>query len=169
MTAREQLMATLSEVRDQYLQDGNEFAAEEMIRDAIDTAADADQTVTLRDASEIENLLGYGEINRAISAMLRYLRQQSKVNAVEDFDLEDPLTADIWDNVDTYDDLTPEEVAVFTSGDGVNWAEYPDHEFQEDVKVETETETETETEAEEEELGFFGKIFAAISGQINKR
>lgn len=40
-------------------------------------------------------------------------------------DIEDPLTADMWD------DLTDEEIAARTSDDGVNWAEYPDHEYQE--------------------------------------
>jgi hypothetical protein len=57
MTAREQLIATLIAIRDQYLEDRDEFAAEEQIRDAIDEAADADETVTLADASEVENLL----------------------------------------------------------------------------------------------------------------
>ena len=49
-------------------------------------------------------------------------------------DIEDPLMADIWDDVDEdayYDDLTDEEVAALTSDDGVNYAEYPDHEYQE--------------------------------------
>ena len=40
-------------------------------------------------------------------------------------DIEDPLTADMWD------DLTDEEIAALTSDDGVNWAEYPDHHYQE--------------------------------------
>lgn len=40
-------------------------------------------------------------------------------------DIEDPLTADIWD------DLTDEEIDALASEDGVNWAEYPDHHYQE--------------------------------------
>lgn len=40
-------------------------------------------------------------------------------------DVEDPLNADMWD------DLTDEEIAALASEDGVNWAEYPDHHYQE--------------------------------------
>lgn len=132
MTAREQLMATLTAIRDQYLEDRDEFAAEEQIRDAIDEAADADATITLTDASEVENLLGYGEVNFAISAMLRYLRKKPRAVA-EDYDLDDPLTADIWDDVDEdeyYDDLTDEEIAALTA-EGPNYAEFSDHHYQE--------------------------------------
>jgi hypothetical protein len=43
-------------------------------------------------------------------------------------DIEDPLMADIWD------DISDDEVAALTSDDGVNWAEYPDHEYQEGCK-----------------------------------
>ncbi len=131
MTAREQLIATLIAIRDQYLEDRDEFAAEEQIRAAIDEAADADETITLADASEVENLLGYGEINFAISAMLRYLRKKAKVVA-EDYDIDDPLTADIWDDVDDeyYDDLTDDEIAELTA-DGPNYAEFSDHHYQE--------------------------------------
>ena len=39
----------------------------------------------------------------------------------------DPFVDDIWDDLD----LTDEEVAALASDDGVNWAEYPDHEYQE--------------------------------------
>ena len=40
-------------------------------------------------------------------------------------DIEDPLMADIWDDMDE------DEIAALTSDDGVNWAEYPDHHYQE--------------------------------------
>jgi hypothetical protein len=43
-------------------------------------------------------------------------------------DIEDPLNADMWD------DLTDEEAAALASADGVNWAEYPDHHYQEGCK-----------------------------------
>jgi len=49
----------------------------------------------------------------------------STVSSVEE-DV-DPFVDDIWD------ELSDEEVAALTSDDGVNWAEYPDHEFQEDL------------------------------------
>ena len=43
-------------------------------------------------------------------------------------DIEDPLMADIWDDMDE------DEIAALASDDGVNWAEYPDHEYQEGCK-----------------------------------
>lgn len=43
-------------------------------------------------------------------------------------DIEDPLNADMWD------DLSDEEVAALASADSVNWAEYPDHHYQEGCK-----------------------------------
>jgi hypothetical protein len=43
-------------------------------------------------------------------------------------DVEDPFNADMWD------DLTDEEVAALASEDGINWAEYPDHHYQEGCK-----------------------------------
>jgi hypothetical protein len=49
-------------------------------------------------------------------------------------DIEDPLTADIWDDVvdedEYYDDLTDEEVTALTA-DGPNYAEFSDHHYQE--------------------------------------
>lgn len=39
--------------------------------------------------------------------------------------VDDPFTADMWD------ELTDEEIAALASEDGVNWAEYPDHHYQE--------------------------------------
>ncbi len=66
-------------------------------------------------------------------------------------DIEDPFNADMWD------DLTDEEVAALTSDDGINWAEYPDHHYQEgcdgkECKEEVEEPAETEEVTEEVEV-----------------
>jgi hypothetical protein len=90
-------------------------------------------------------------------------------------DIEDPLMADMWD------DLTDEEVAALASDDGVNWAEYPDHHYQEgcegkeckeevEVPAETEEVTEEVEAAEEVEEAYYGKdsiIAGDIPGKTN--
>ena len=57
----------------------------------------------------------------------------------------DPFVDDIWN------DLSDEEVAALTSDDGINWAEYPDHEFQEEVD---DKDKDTEKLTEEEDKAY---------------
>jgi hypothetical protein len=66
-------------------------------------------------------------------------------------DIEDPLMADMWDDLD----LSDEEVAALTA-EGPNYAEFPDHEYQEgcngkECKEEVEEPAETEEVTEEVE------------------
>lgn len=91
-------------------------------------------------------------------------------------DIEDPLMADIWDDdvVEDahYDDLTDEEVAALASDDGANWAEYPDHHYQEGCEgkeckeaVEADEPKEELPETEEVKEGYYGRD-SIIDGDI---
>lgn len=81
-------------------------------------------------------------------------------------DIDDPLTADIWD------DLSDEEVAALTA-EGPNYAEFSDHHYQEgcegkECKEEVEEPAETEEVTEEVEAveeGYYGKD-SIIDGDI---
>lgn len=80
-------------------------------------------------------------------------------------DIDDPLTADIWD------DLSDEEIEALTA-EGPNYAEFSDHHYQEgcegkDCKEEVEAPAETEevTEEVEVEEGYYGKD-SLIAGDI---
>lgn len=79
-------------------------------------------------------------------------------------DIEDPFNADMWD------DLSDEEVAALTSDDGINWAEYPDHHYQEgcegkECKEEIEVPADTTEEGEVVEEAYYGRD-SIIDGDI---
>ena len=82
-------------------------------------------------------------------------------------DIEDPLMADIWeDDVAEdahYDNLTDEEVAALASDDGVNWAEYPDHHYQEGCEGK---ECKEEVEAAEDVKEGYFREDSIIDGDI---
>jgi hypothetical protein len=76
-------------------------------------------------------------------------------------EVEDPLTADMWD------ELTDEEIEALASDDGVNWAEYPDHHYQEGCEGK---ECKEGCEGKECEEAYYGKdsiIAGDIPGKTN--
>lgn len=125
MTTREKVLAELkdilavSDVED-------ELATQDSVLDLVDVIfMEDDGSITADEQDQVSELVydldkSPAEVAEAIIAIL----SAETVSVSEDID---PFVDDIWDNLD----LTDEEVAALASDDGVNWAEYPDHEYQE--------------------------------------
>ena len=123
MTTREKVLAELkdilavSDVED-------ELAMQDSVLDLVDVIfMEDDGSITADEQDQVSELVydldkSPAEVAEAIVAIL-------SVEAVAIAEDVDPFVDDIWD------DLSDEEVAALTSDDGVNWAEYPDHEYQE--------------------------------------
>lgn len=123
MTTREKVLAELkdilavSDVED-------ELAMQDSVLNLVDIIfMEDDGSITADEQDQVSELVydltkSPAEVAEAIVAIL----STEVVAIAEDID---PFVDDIWD------DLSDEEVAALTSDDGVNWAEYPDHEYQE--------------------------------------
>lgn len=150
MTTREKVLAELkdilavSDVED-------EIAMQDSILDLVETVfTEADDSVTGDEQDQISEIIydftrTPAEVAEAIIAVL----SAKPVVVSEDIN---PFVDDIWD------DLTDEEVAALTSDDGVNYAEFPDHEYQESC------------EGKNCEEGYYGKdsiIDGDIPGKTN--
>lgn len=128
MTTREKVLAELkdilavSDVED-------ELATQDSVLDLVDVIfMEDDGSITADEQDQVSELVydldkSPAEVAEAIVAIL----SAEAVAISEDVD---PFIDDIWDDLD----LTDEEVAALASEDGVNWAEYPDHEYQEGCK-----------------------------------
>lgn len=122
MTTREKVLAELkdilavSDVED-------EIAMQDSVLDLVETVfAEVDGSITEREQEQISEIVydltrSPAEIAEAVIAILS--ADSTVPEGV------DPFIDDIWD------DLSDEEVAALASDDGVNWAEYPDHHYQE--------------------------------------
>ena len=125
MTTREKVLAELkdilavSDVED-------ELTTQDSVLDLVDVIfMEDDGSITADEQDQVSELVydldkSPAEVAEAIVAIL----SAETVSVSEDID---PFVDDIWDDLD----LTDEEVAALASEDGVNWAEYPDHEYQE--------------------------------------
>lgn len=122
MTTREKVLAELkdilavSDVED-------EIAMQDSVLDLVETVfAEVDGSITEREQDQISEIVydltrSPAEIAEAVIAILS--ADSTVPEGV------DPFIDDIWD------DLSDEEVVALASDDGVNWAEYPDHHYQE--------------------------------------
>lgn len=125
MTTREKVLAELkdilavSDVED-------ELTTQDSVLDLVDVIfMEDDGSITADEQDQVSELVydldkSPAEVAEAIVAIL----SAETVTISEDVD---PFVDDIWDDLD----LTDEEVAALASEDGANWAEYPDHEYQE--------------------------------------
>lgn len=154
MTTREKVLAELkdilavSDVED-------EFAMQDSVLDLVETVfAEDDDSVTEDEQDQISEIVydltrSPAEIAEAIITIL----SADPAVVAEDVD---PFVDDIWEDDGMWDDMDEDEIAARTSVDGVNWAEYPDHEYQEgceggECKEEVEAPAETEEVTEEVE------------------
>ncbi|MBO5423939.1 MAG: hypothetical protein J6A25_07835 [Lachnospiraceae bacterium] len=122
---RQEVINELTDIRAAIDADG-ELVAE----DSLDALATKLMEEGSTDISEVEldtlNAMIYDSFVDPETICVELINMlMSTVSTVEE-DI-DPFIDDIWN------DLSDEEVAALTSDDGINWAEYPDHEFQEEV------------------------------------
>lgn len=129
MTTREKVLAELkdilavSDVED-------ELSTQDSVLDLVDVIfMEDDGSITADEQDQVSELIydldkSPVEVAEAIVAIL----SAETVAISEDID---PFVDDIWEDDSVWDDLSDEEVAALTSDDGINWAEYPDHEYQE--------------------------------------
>lgn len=161
---REEVMNELKDILALIDEDG-ELAAQDRL-DALAISLDeaGSEDISKEELGAINGMIydHFAEAATICNELINMLMRDS--TPVED--IEDPLTADIWD------DLSDEEVAELTA-DGPNYAEFPDHEFQEacegtECKEEVEEPAETEEVTEEVEVvdeGYYGKD-SIIAGDI---
>lgn len=159
---RQEVINELTDIRAAIEADG-ELVAE----DSLDALATKLMEEGSTDISEVEldtiNAMIYDSFVDPETICVELINMlMSTVSTVEE-DI-DPFVDDIWD------DLSDEEVAALTSDDGVNWAEYPDHEYQEgcdgkECKEEVEAPAEATEEGEVVEEAYYGKD-SLIAGDI---
>ena len=125
MTTREKVLAELkdilavSDVED-------EITTQDSVLDLVEVVfTEEDGSITADEQDQISELVyDYSKSAVEVAEAIVALLSAEAMTIAEDID---PFVDDIWDDLD----LSDEEIEALTSDDSVNWAEYPDHEYQE--------------------------------------
>ncbi len=159
---REEVMIELKDILVLIDEDGKLVAEDRLDALAIRLGEEGSEDISKVELTTINEMIydSFAEPATICNELINMLMSKD----IQVDDIEDPLTADIWDDMDEA------EIAEKTSVDGVNYAEFSDHHYQEgcegkECKEAVEADQEELSEAEEVKEGYYGKD-SIIAGDI---